>query len=78
MYITLIRDTTTRGKKQLSLAEQAVQGASLNNMFKLFGDLDKITEYPDDLSHRTLAQVAEAEWTAIEKALRQALIPAST
>ncbi|KAH8654511.1 hypothetical protein BGZ60DRAFT_342292, partial [Tricladium varicosporioides] len=72
-YIALIRETTEK-REVLSLAEQAARG-EVDDKEKLFGDLDKHIYYGPNLLLQSLAQVAKAEWAAIEKILRQALTP---
>lgn len=56
------------------MAEQAARG-EVDDKEKLFGDLDKHIYYGPNLLLQSLAQVAKAEWAAIEKILRQALTP---
>lgn len=60
----------------MSLAEQAARGrGAVQDQNKMFGELDQLINYPPRLRTCTLAQVAAAEWVAIETALRRALTP---
>ncbi|KAG9245370.1 hypothetical protein BJ878DRAFT_419329 [Calycina marina] len=75
-YISLLREASESQKRNLSLAEQAAVGHDKHE-FKLFGDLDKYIGHDGTkLAQMTLAEVARAEWYAVELLLRQALTPA--
>ncbi|TVY81293.1 hypothetical protein LSUE1_G004001 [Lachnellula suecica] len=77
-YCAIIREATVEKRDHLTLADRSARGEDKVTAPKLFGDLKKYIHYnkEQDLLYQTSAQVAKAEWTAIEQVLRQALTPA--
>jgi hypothetical protein len=48
----------------------------MEDKYKLFGELQSFIKYPPNYLTCTLAQVAAAEWAAIEEDIRRHLTPA--
>jgi hypothetical protein len=57
--------------EHVSLAEKSAQAATAGGCISIFGNIN-IT-YPQDVASRTLAEVAEIEWTRVEELLRRVL-----
>lgn len=68
-YIALLREATT-SSALVSLAERSAKGQQ-GSPLSAFGDIN--IEYPQDVSHMSLAAVGEIEWHAIEALLRKVL-----
>ncbi|KAL5317471.1 hypothetical protein ACEPPN_014566 [Leptodophora sp. 'Broadleaf-Isolate-01'] len=78
-YAALIRETVG-AKAELTLAQKAAKGHQ-SAQPSLFGELVKLIDLPknsEEFQNLTLSQCADAEWAAIEQALRRALTPALT